>query len=546
MSLPIYQRVAVTDAGDVIPGAEYTVINENTGVAAPIYSDRTGATLLTAPYFADSAGTIQFYIAAGTTFRVAASGGVGTYTDRYIYAAHPQSNPTDTTSGSLMAVGAGGLLHLGNSGLIAAATLWPNASLLDVTGVAGGAMYGVLGITNSPANADGSVFVFYQSSVRVQIIFYDRASPRIWFNQSYNSGVTFQGWNEVITANAAGNVGIGTISPTFKLDVAGNARASYFAIRTNEAAPVESAFMYRPSTGVLGFGVTSAEKMRIDSSGNVGINTISPSAPLQVVSGENLVAKFSSSDGTSGIRIEDTTTSYDFYVDNGNLRINNTAGSEKMRIDSAGNALFGCTSVPDGTNIGMAWAATGDQSLKIGSASTFGDYQVRFYNANGNVGNIITSGSSTAYATSSDYRLKEDDVPMTGATERVKALRPINFAWKASGSRVDGFFAHELAEVVPEAATGTKDAMMDEEYEVTPAVYEDVTTPAVEAVLDEDGVVITDSVEESTESVLVTKAVMATRSVPDYQGIDQSKLVPLLTATIQELIARIEALEAGA
>ena len=85
MSLPIYQRVAVTDAGDVIPGAEYTVINENTGVAAPIYSDRTGATLLSAPYFADSAGTIQFFIAQGTTFRVAASGGVGTYTDRYIY-----------------------------------------------------------------------------------------------------------------------------------------------------------------------------------------------------------------------------------------------------------------------------------------------------------------------------------------------------------------------------------------------------------------------------------------------------------------------------
>ena len=146
----------------------------------------------------------------------------------------------------------------------------------------------------------------------------------------------------------------------------------------------------------------------------------------------------------------------------------------------------------------------------------------------------------------SDYRLKEDDVPMTGATERVKALRPINFAWKVDGSRVDGFFAHELAEVVPEAATGAKDAMIDEEYEVTPAVYKDATTPAVEAVLSEDGMVITEAVEESTESVLVTEAVMGTRSVPDYQGIDQSKLVPLLTATIQELIARIEALEAGA
>ena len=110
---------------------------------------------------------------------------------------------------------------------------------------------------------------------------------------------------------------------------------------------------------------------------------------------------------------------------------------------------------------------------------------------------------------------------MTGATERVKALRPINFAWKVDGSRVDGFFAHEAQEVVPEAVTGTKDAMMDEEYEVTPAVVDD----------------------EGNET---TAAVMGTRSVPDMQGIDQSKLVPLLTATIQELIARIEALEGAA
>ena len=141
--------------------------------------------------------------------------------------------------------------------------------------------------------------------------------------------------------------------------------------------------------------------------------------------------------------------------------------------------------------------------------------RIRFHTSaggSGQVGSITVSTSSTNYAVNSDYRLKEDDVPMTGATERVKALRPINFAWKVDGSRVDGFFAHELAEVVPEAVTGTKDAMMDEEYEVTPAT--------------------------DTEA-----AVMGTRSVPDMQGIDQAKLVPLLTATIQELIARIEALE---
>jgi hypothetical protein len=81
--------------------------------------------------------------------------------------------------------------------------------------------------------------------------------------------------------------------------------------------------------------------------------------------------------------------------------------------------------------------------------------------------------------------------------------------------------------------------MRDEEYEVTPAVYEDVVIPAV---LDEEG----NEVEaERTEQQLVTEAVMGTRSVPDYQGIDQSKLVPLLVATIQELEARITALESN-
>jgi hypothetical protein len=146
-----------------------------------------------------------------------------------------------------------------------------------------------------------------------------------------------------------------------------------------------------------------------------------------------------------------------------------------------------------------------------------------FYNTSDvKCGEINTAdGTQTNYVTSSDYRLKEDDQPMTGATERVKALRPINFAWKVNGSRVDGFLAHEAQEVVPECVTGSKDAMRDEEYEVTPAVKE---------VRDEDGNVTTEAVA----------AVMGTRSVPDYQGIDQSKLVPLLTAALQEAITKIE------
>jgi len=145
--------------------------------------------------------------------------------------------------------------------------------------------------------------------------------------------------------------------------------------------------------------------------------------------------------------------------------------------------------------------------------------QIDFRNgADAAVGTITSTVSSTAYNTSSDYRLKTDAQSMTGATDRLKQLNPVNFEWIVDGTRVDGFLAHEAQAVVPEAVTGTKDAMRDEEYEVTPEV------------LDDDGNV-------------VTEAVMGTRSVPDYQGIDQSKLVPLLVATIKELEARITALE---
>lgn len=114
------------------------------------------------------------------------------------------------------------------------------------------------------------------------------------------------------------------------------------------------------------------------------------------------------------------------------------------------------------------------------------------------VGSITTSGTSTGYNTSSDYRLKTNVTPMTGAIARVKNLAPVRFNWIAEpdATAVDGFIAHEVSAVVPEAINGVKDA-----------VYADGKIKP--------------------------------------QGIDQAKLVPLLVAALQEAIARIEALEAA-
>jgi hypothetical protein len=128
---------------------------------------------------------------------------------------------------------------------------------------------------------------------------------------------------------------------------------------------------------------------------------------------------------------------------------------------------------------------------------------MNFANAsNASAGNISTTNNSTAYATSSDYRLKKDIAPMTGALAKVAALKPCTYKWKADGSNGQGFIAHELAEVVPDAVIGEKDAV------------------------NADG-------------------------APKYQGIDVSFLVATLTAALQEahglikdLQARVDALEA--
>jgi|14_taG_2_1085336.scaffolds.fasta_scaffold01469_6 hypothetical protein len=287
------------------------------------------------------------------------------------------------------------------------------------------------------------------------------------------------------------------------------------------------------ATTTDGTNKTVTERMRINGdTGNVGINDSTPTYKLDV-------------NGT-GRFVNDLTLDEDL--------IHNRTGAGAFPGYSAGT--FGAILEDGGSNGSTlymsrknSWAlylAT-DTTLNAQSDKlvVFSDLNGQSGDADNIVGDITITSSATAFNTSSDYRLKENEVDISDGIDRLNQLKPYRFNFKKNTDRVvDGFFAHEVSDIVPEAITGTKDAMKDQEYEVSPAVYEDVVHPAVEATYDEDGNELTPAQEEYTESVLVTEAVKDTRSVPDYQGIDQSKLVPLLTAALQEAVAKIEALEA--
>ena len=176
------------------------------------------------------------------------------------------------------------------------------------------------------------------------------------------------------------------------------------------------------------------------------------------------------------------------WVDPGDLT--SVTGTTSVNPTSFANTPFTFASTNSGSGVGSPLATQ--------VASSFGNKHISFYLGTTFSGAINQSGANAVnYATSSDYRLKENVVEMTGAVDRLKQLKPSKFNFIADGpSRtVDGFLAHEVSNIVPEAITGSKDAI-DEEGNIIP------------------------------------------------QSIDQSKLVPLLVGAIKELTARIEALEA--
>ena len=277
-----------------------------------------------------------------------------------------------------------------------------------------------------------------------------------------------------------------------------------------------------------GSGITNTA-MFIDSSGQVGLNTTSPAAPLHVKTGTDENLRISSDSGVRMQAMNDAADAINTMKIGGNpLIFLGSGGAEAARIDSGLRLLIGTTST--GTTSGGAYfdpESLGRTVLFTGSDSTSsGVTLVAFNNPNGIVGGISTAASSTSFNTSSDYRLKENVTDITGAIDRVKTLAPKRFNFKVDpDNTVDGFLAHEAQIVVPEAVTGTKDQ-----------------TEAIGVLKDADGNVTENKVVKP-DTLQEGYTWTETETRPVYQGIDQAKLVPVLTAALQEAIAKIETLE---
>jgi hypothetical protein len=435
-----------------------------------------------------------------------------------------------------------GRLFIDASGNVGIGTSSPGQKL-DVNGE----------IVCSPNTAGKNTFQFTtQAADDASLIM--RSNTTVKVNIQANGASYFDG----------GNVGIGTTSPSNLLHLSA-AGTSYLQIQNTSAG---NNFYVGNSTGTGIFELTgsnqfkfisnSSDRVVIDSSGRLLVGTstartnfynttyssqfqvegdssataqISLTSTFAGINGPNLIFgkhRSGSSGGNTIVQNNDELGVLAFmgsdgseqvagayiqaFVDGtpgandmpGRLVFSTTADgasspTERMRINSSGNLMVGTASDQlNGIGAPAALTAFNNGSrfgANFGASTTGSQYAVVFSNPNGQIGGVNLDGTSTSYVTSSDYRLKENVVAVADGIARLQQLKPSRFNFIADPDKtVDGFLAHEVQSVVPEAINGVKDEV------------------------DADG-------------------------NPVYQGIDQSKLVPLLTAALQEAIGRIETLE---
>ena len=335
-----------------------------------------------------------------------------------------------------------------------------------------------------------------------------------------------------------------------------------YDLETGAAGPV----VHTGRVKLSGGGVLSlqnpidTDRLTIDSAGLATFNadaTLKSAAGAQTASTLNFLSTNYSSWGSSyAVKSKivsmntDTANAYgselDFFTNDSTDNL-----TKRLTISSAGTTWASADGFASAYHTGADAAiapihnGTSRPGIRIYNINdgTASQTAIQFKRDGTTVGSITTTDSATSFNTSSDYRLKENVTALTGALDRLDSIPVYNFNFKSDPTKtVDGFLAHEVSEFVPEAIHGEKDEM--ETVVISPAV---AAVEAVAATLyvegDElpEGKAIGDEKKPAVEAVEAVAEV--TEEQPKYQGIDQSKLVPLLVAAVKELKAKVTALE---
>ena len=363
------------------------------------------------------------------------------------------------------------------------------------------ATFGLSGQTNNQsfiikADDSDSLFTFRFGSS-------NSTYPAVRFNMGADQ--------EAMRIDSSGNVGIGTTSPTSALNVAG--RLDVDGLQNQNTAEIVANSTSGQSFGLLvNAGSTSADYcanfrdkdagaiMILRGDGDIGIGTSTPNRTIEIKK------------SSPGIRLEETSSGgskrLEFFVDSSEANIAapqsaqtimfSVSGSDTMRLARSGShaeMFLNCNETF--TSAVFSLQTNGTCGIGIKTGATNSQKHISFRNPNGEVGQIVTGSNSTTYDTTSDYRLKENEVAISDGITRLKTLKPYKFNFKNTPSEIlDGFYAHEGMTVVPQAVNGEKDEV------------------------DSNG-------------------------DPKYQGIDHSMIVPLIVAAVKELITKVESLEAA-
>jgi hypothetical protein len=282
-----------------------------------------------------------------------------------------------------------------------------------------------------------------------------------WYNAPSGTAGNAITFTQAMTLDASGNLLVGrTSSDGYRVAALGSTQLLSGYQLTYSGVAAGSVTL--TSGGAMAFGLDAStggtERARIDSSGRFFVGTTTGTGKV------NITGTGSASASTPAINIDAGATNASCNISTSTGQLTTSYGTIAMTVANPGNGYYISFNAPDGSY----------------------NYAIR--------GSIALSGTSIAYNTSSDYRLKKDIAPMSGALAKVALLKPVTYKW-LDDSEGEGFIAHELAEVVPQCVTGKKDAV------------------------DDDG-------------------------NPEYQGIDTSFLVATLTAALQEQQAIIENLKA--